>query len=1081
MVFVFMLSLLNMPVENACVNPSYSVTYDGNGFTDGEVPVDTNEYQEGDDVTAAEKGSLEKAHHTFSEWNDEPDGSGDSYSGVFPMPGHDLTLYAQWCEDDKYPVIYHGNGNSEGEAPVDDLSPYYEAEDVTVLDNGSLLKDYHTFSGWNTQADGLGINYNPGHVLQMPAEELNLFAQWVENDKYTVLYYGNGNTSGSAPIDENNPYYVHSSITVLGKSDLDKEHHEFIGWNTASDGSGVSYSPGDIFTLEANVGLYAQWKEDPSFSVSYNGNTNDSGTAPVDTKSPYYEGGEVEILGKNDLSKNNHAFNGWNTESDGSGVSYNPGDAFYMGNADVELFAQWKEDPSYSVTYIGNGNDYGSAPLDSLSPYYTGETVHVIGEGDLLKNNHSFAGWNTSSDGEGLQYSEGDSFIMASENITLYAQWDEDPSFEIIYDGNGHDEGDPPIDADNPYYVGEAVVVLGQNTMAKEHYEFNGWNTMPDGSGDSYAAGDAMEMTEGGVVLYARWLPVSYTVTYHEGMHGTLEGSGVNEGLYFGDMTPVAPVVITDYGYIFTGWSPEPTVTVEGNADYYAQYVSVDDTLSLEKATSYDGDEPLDIGDIVSYTFTITNYGNVIIKDINLSDQDIVFYTTPEPFDLAPGNSVVFTAIGYHLINESDALEGYFTNEARAEGITDELGVPTIATDSATVVVSRAIPSIILKKEALTDNIPAKAGDEITYVFTVTNNGSVTLYDVYVSDTIIGFTSTRVTLAPDEFHTWTLPDFYEITENDTFGDDIYNEATAFGWAYMATKPVTYTDDATVVLEEPDAAISIEKSADDYNVYAGQTVSYNMIVENTGNVTLYDVSLTDAFLGITESRSLLLPGESFSVSDTYTTTIDDVPGFENIAVAEGYVHDGGEMKVTDSARVTVTVRETPPPVPPDYWNPIIEVLISPDSNSVFTGDEVIFTMVVSNKGNTVLNDVIIINEDLGFAKTIPTLFVRGSEKYIVSRVMNDVGIYDFTVTADGTSPQGRTVSDTSSTTVRVNEILIPPVDPQPGNPPEQPVENPETGTIPFDLYSVTGLITLGAGIFALIKREKEAEEDEDYDM
>ena len=96
-------------------------------------------------------------------------------------------------------------------------------------------------------------------------------------------------------------------------------------------------------------------------------------------------------------------------------------------------------------------------------------------------------------------------------------------------------------------------------------------------------------------------------------------------------------------------------------------------------------------------------------------------------------------------------------------------------------------------------------------------------------------------------------------------------------------------------------------------------------------------------------------------------------------------------------------------------------------------------------------------------------------------MNDVGIYDFTVTADGTSPQGRTVSDTSSTTVRVDEILMPPVDPQPGNPPEQPVENPETGTIPFDLYSVTGLITLGAGIFALIKREKEAEEDEDYDM
>ncbi len=52
---------------------------------------------------------------------------------------------------------------------------------------------------------------------------------------------------------------------------------------------------------------------------------------------------------------------------------------------------------------------------------------------------------------------------------------------------------------------------------------------------------------------------------------------------------------------------------------------------------------------------------------------------------------------------------------------------------------------------------------------------------------------------------------------------------------------------------------------------------------------------------------------------------------------------------------------------------------------------------------------------------------------------------------------------------------------PENPPEEPPENPETGTIPFDVYSVSGLIALGAGIFALIKREKDAEEDEDYDM
>ena len=36
--------------------------------------------------------------------------------------------------------------------------------------------------------------------------------------------------------------------------------HVFIGWNTAADGSGVSYSPGDTFTVRGNMTLFAQWK-----------------------------------------------------------------------------------------------------------------------------------------------------------------------------------------------------------------------------------------------------------------------------------------------------------------------------------------------------------------------------------------------------------------------------------------------------------------------------------------------------------------------------------------------------------------------------------------------------------------------------------------------------------------------------------------------------------------------------------------------------------------------------------------------------------------------------------------------------
>ncbi|MDX1359611.1 MAG: InlB B-repeat-containing protein, partial [Clostridia bacterium] len=253
MVFVFMLSWVNVPSGQACINPSYSVIYDGNGHTDGVPPIDQNQYNEGDIVVVAGKGSLEKDFHTFAGWNDEPDGSGDYYEGTFCMPGKNLTLYAQWCENEKYNVTYYGNGNTSGNEPVDGSSPYYEGEEVSVLGNGNLAKANYTFSGWNTQADGLGINYSPGQVFSMPGYYVCLYAQWIENDKFSVLYYGNENTGGTAPIDGSSPYYSGSEVYVLGEGDLIREHHEFSYWNTSDDGSGVSYSMGDTFIIDDNV------------------------------------------------------------------------------------------------------------------------------------------------------------------------------------------------------------------------------------------------------------------------------------------------------------------------------------------------------------------------------------------------------------------------------------------------------------------------------------------------------------------------------------------------------------------------------------------------------------------------------------------------------------------------------------------------------------------------------------------------------------------------------------------------------------------------------------------------------------
>ncbi len=83
---------------------------------------------------------------------------------------------------------------------------------------------------------------------------------------YTVTYYGNGSTSGTAPVDPDSPHPHSSTVTVLDNTgNLAKTGFTFVGWNTASNGSGTTYAPGATFTMPmSNVSLYPVWNQLPT-------------------------------------------------------------------------------------------------------------------------------------------------------------------------------------------------------------------------------------------------------------------------------------------------------------------------------------------------------------------------------------------------------------------------------------------------------------------------------------------------------------------------------------------------------------------------------------------------------------------------------------------------------------------------------------------------------------------------------------------------------------------------------------------------------------------------------------------------
>ncbi len=94
----------------------------------------------------------------------------------------------------------------------------------------------------------------------------NLSISVVSTPTYTLTYNANGSTGGFPPIDSASPYAQNSTVTILGNTGaLLKTGYSFANWNTAANGSGISYNPGDTFTITTPVTLHAQWSPGPDF------------------------------------------------------------------------------------------------------------------------------------------------------------------------------------------------------------------------------------------------------------------------------------------------------------------------------------------------------------------------------------------------------------------------------------------------------------------------------------------------------------------------------------------------------------------------------------------------------------------------------------------------------------------------------------------------------------------------------------------------------------------------------------------------------------------------------------------------
>lgn len=486
---------------------THTVTYMGNDNTSGSVPgVATYNYNSTVTV-AGNTGELARTGYTFGGWNTAADGSGTdrAAASTFAVTSADAVLYAKWTPR-QFGVSYDGNGNTSGAAPGGPL-PHSFNSNVTVLGNtGNMAKTGYTFSGWNTAADGSGTNRGVGSTFTLGAENVTLYAKWVVQS-FTVTYDGNGSDSGTVPTPWNSPVIYGSVFYTSPHGDLAKEGFVFASWNTAADGSGTRYGYPNQFTMPAsNVVLYAQWVL--PYTVTYDGNGNTGGNVPVETLSPYEPGTQYRCQANDgELVKTGYKFVKWNSAADGSGTDCLPIE-IATANSNTTWYAQYL--PAYTISYNGNGNTGGTAPIDSGNSHVAGEMVTIENEGNLVREGYVFDGWNTEPDATGAFVSYGfASYEMAPGNVNLYAVWI--PLKTVTYIGNGNTSGTVPVDAG--YYMGEDSVHVSGNTgqLARTGYTFAGWNSAANGKGTHFAATGLVTtmMGESSIVFYAEWKEIA--------------------------------------------------------------------------------------------------------------------------------------------------------------------------------------------------------------------------------------------------------------------------------------------------------------------------------------------------------------------------------------------------------------------------------------------------------------------------------------------------------------------------------------------------------------------------------------------
>ncbi|RWW91648.1 DUF7507 domain-containing protein, partial [Flavobacterium cerinum] len=370
--------------------------------------------------------------------------------------------------------------------------------------------------------------------------------------------------------------------------------------------------------------------------------------------------------------------------------------------------------------------------------------------------------------------------------------------------------------------------------------------------------------------------------------------------------------------------------------------------------------------------------------------------------------------------------------------------------ETATVTIFVMTPQLTLTKDMQAGTFDS-VGDVITYDLVLTNSGNVIITDIVVTDVNADniTPSTVPTIAPGEVVTITAT--HTITQADLDRGFVYNTASVTGNdpnggnvtddSSDPTDPLQPSDpgydpacvDCTVTTITQTPALTLTKDAQAGTFDSiGDVITYDLVLTNSGNVTITDITLTDTNAdSITPSTvPTIAPGEVVNITALHTITQADLDrGFVyNTASVTGTDPKGGEITDTSSD-------PTNPVLPGDpRYNPecadctITTITQSPELTLTkdaqagtfdSIGDVITYDLVLTNSGNVTIKDIVVTDNNadtINPANVIalaPGASVNITATHTITQTDLDKGFVYNMAAVTGNDPSGNPITEEST--------------------------------------------------------------------